>query len=78
VTPALRTALLAALLAAACATPPAGARRCPESVERCATRLDCAMDARRDCLVCTCRAWNEAGPVDGAAKAVPETAPPAR
>jgi hypothetical protein len=67
-----RALLLAAALAAGCATAPAGPRKCPESIERCATRLDCAMDAKRDCLVCTCRAWNEPGPVDGAAKAVPE------
>jgi len=75
-------ALLSILALAACASAPKSGRSCPDSVAHCVTQMDCVRDVKRDCILCSCRAWDETKPQSGAAaNAVPEESrppPPAR
>ena len=66
---------LALAVASACATAPRGPRKCPGSATACATQMDCVMDAARDCLACTCRAWDDPRP-PGGGTSHPESARP--
>ena len=66
---------LALAVASAYATAPRGPRKCPGSATACATQMDCVMDAARDCLACTCRAWDDFRP-PGSGTSRPEDARP--
>jgi hypothetical protein len=78
----VRLFFVALLAFAGCTSAPKGERYCQESVAHCATAMDCARDAKRDCILCACRAWDDTKPRSGGAgNAVPEESrppPPAR